>query len=333
AQIVLTAGTWTMTEKGQTTGEEFKVYVGQQTTVVVLNYKVPPKPAPGIIVVRKYTCDAGYQGEYYSDFASACLGTEDLTNGVTFRISGKGNAVKTTGDGGQKGLTTFSSLQTGNYVLTEDVPATALTSYGFCGLSIDSATVTAVNNKMNLNVSSGQTWYCAYFNVPDDLSDSRGAIQVRKFTCDAASYPANYDYDANCDPAATSVKFSLSFWDGNKYVPRVTGTTNENGLLNFGQLQPGTYQLKEVGGTWCHAESDDVNSKGDLIIRAGQRTTVWIFNCVPTKEPPNTGAGPLAGLGGNSNMSVLPDNSALLMGLLWPVLALAGYALRKRRAA
>lgn len=333
AQLVLASGTWTMTEQGQTSGEQFKVYTGQQTTIVVLNYKVPPKPAPGQIVVRKYTCDAGYQGVYYSDFASACISNDSLTNGVTFRISGKASAVKTTGDGGQKGLTTFSSLQTGTYTLTEDVPATALTSYGFCGPSLDSSTVTAVNNKLTLNVTSGSTWYCAYFNVPDDLSDSRGAIQVRKFTCDAASYPADYDYDANCDPSQTGVKFALSFWDGSKYVPRVTGVTNENGLLNFGQLQPGTYQLKEVGGTWCHAESDDVNSKGDLIVRAGQRTTVWIFNCVPTKEPPNTGSGPLSYGDGTPTPTILPDNGALVLGLIWPALALAGFALRRRRAA
>ena len=119
-------------------------------------------------------------------------------------IEGRGGyVVKTTGDGGSKGLTTFGSLQPGTYTLTEDVPATAVTSYGFCGPTLDSSTVTAVNNKLSLNVTSGATWYCAYFNVPDDLSDSRGAIQVRKFTCDAASYPAGYDYDANCDPAQT----------------------------------------------------------------------------------------------------------------------------------
>ena len=79
-------------------------------------------------------------------------------------------------------------------------------------------------------------------------------------------------------------------------MPKTTGITNENGLLSFGRLKPGTYSLKEVGGDWCHAKSDNVDAQGNLIVRAGQRTNVWIFNCVPTKQPPNTGSGAMAGV-------------------------------------
>jgi hypothetical protein len=298
---------------------------------------VPPKPAPATIVVYKYTCDPGYEGVYYNDFVNACLEQDQLTNNVTFRVSGTASAVKVTGAGGTKGQATFANLPAGNYIVSEDVPSGIVTTYGFCGPTLDSATVKAVNNQMHLTLTPGSTWYCGYFNVPDDLSDSRGAILVQKFECDAASYPANFNYEANCSPTATTAKFALSYWDGSKYVPRVTGVTNEDGLLRFSQLQPGTYQLKEVGSTWCHAEADDVNAKGDLIVRAGQRTTVWIYNCVPPRQPPNTGTGTAAGTmqpGAVLTSGGLGVPGALALGLVWPMLALAGgLALRRRRAA
>jgi hypothetical protein len=66
--------------------------------------------------------------------------------------------------------------------------------------------------------------------------------------------------------------------------------TNDDGLLRFSQLRPGTYQLKEVGANWCHAESDNVDAPGNLLVHAGQRTNVWISNGIKTNQPPNTGA-------------------------------------------
>ena len=285
------AGTWIIQEKGTTTKEEFKVAVGQQTTIVILNFSPPPKPAPVRIVVTKYTCDPGYQGTYYSDFVANCLSDANLTNNVTFRITGSTTMVRKTGDSGTKGVTVFANLVFGTYTLSEDTPATISTVYGFCGPTPDSATQKTVNADMVLNLKQGETAYCGYFNVPDDVSDSRGAILVQKFTCSASTYPANYDYEANCPAQSEPVKFSLSQWDGTKYVPKLTGMTNQDGILRFNQLQPGGYWLKEVGGTWWQAESDSVNAKGDVIVKAGQRATVWIYNCVPPKEYPNTGTG------------------------------------------
>jgi hypothetical protein len=111
-------------------------------------------------------------------------------------------------------------------------------------------------------------------------------------------------------------------------VPSKTGITNQNGLLSFGRLRPGTYQLKEVGADWCHAKSDSVDSQGNLIVRAGQRTNVWIFNCVPTKQPPNTGAGTMAGA--VSGAGAVSTAGGTLIGFAWPVLGLVGFRARKR---
>jgi hypothetical protein len=89
-------------------------------------------------------------------------------------------------------------------------------------------------------------------------------------------------------------------------------------------LQPGTYALKEVGAEWCHAESDSVDSRGNVIVRAGARANVWIFDCLGTRNPPNSGAGPLAGLGGGAS------GLGLVLGWLWPALG-AGVVTARRR--
>ena len=180
---------------------------------------------------------------------------------------------------------------------------------------------------------------CRFFNIPDDLTDSTGAIKVTKYVCDLPGNkrPENFDWFANCSIETDGVKFTLSVQQAGKFVPKSTGLTNADGIINFGNLKPGTYQLKEVGADWCHAESDNVNPQGNLIVRAGQRTSVWIFNCVPTKNPPNTGAGttapPQADSATTSLSSLQADtsgDSTLMMVTLLPLIGLALYGLRRK---
>jgi len=82
-------------------------------------------------------------------------------------------------------------------------------------------------------------------------------------------------------------------------APVTVAATDSDGILRLTRLQPGIYDLKEVDAAWCHAESDSVNADGHVVVEAGQRSSVWIFNCVGAKNPPNTGAGPMwSGAGG-----------------------------------
>jgi Prealbumin-like fold domain len=249
-----------------------------------------------------------------------------LTNNVTFRTSGKLVAKHVTGDLGQKGQTVFSQLPPGNYNLREEVLTTEVTSYGFCGQDPNNPTLKVVGTNINFNVLEGITIYCTWFNVPDDVTATTGAILIQKYVCDAGTYPANYDWYNGCGLFTTGAKFTVSVWNGTKYVPKTTGLTNEDGLLRFSRLQPGTYQIKEVGSDWCHAESDSVNTKGDVIVRANQRATIWISNCVDARNPPNTGTGSTAGISSPGG-----GNSALLFGLTLPLLALMAYGRRRRR--
>ncbi|CAN5566421.1 hypothetical protein BH23CHL5_BH23CHL5_00970 [soil metagenome] len=332
AHLTLPAGSYTMTEQGTNVTVDVRVFVGQQTTVVVLNYVAPPPPAPVRINVYKYTCDPGFQGQFYLDFIGSCGAFENLTNNVTFRISGAAIASRVTGDGGERGRTLFSQLPPGLYTLKEDVPPGAGTTYVWCGLTIDGYELGAIGNQVSFPLSSGQTMWCAFFNVPDQVTDSTGSIVIHKYGCElpAVKRPANFDWFGECGLQTTGAKFSLSELQDGIFVPRFTGVANTNGILSFNDLRSGTYRLKEVGADWCHAESDSVNVDGDVLVSAGKRSNVWIFNCVPTVKPPNTGAGVTA------SMNALSPGPAETAGqdpsllLAWPLIGVFGLLARKR---
>ena len=334
-QTTLSAGTYTLTEKATGAKEELTVYVNQQTTVVVLNYVKPPEPKPVTIKVVKYTCAAGFEGVYFSDFINTCGQASSLTNNVVFRVSGAAVAKRTTGSTGQKGQASFTQLPAGSFTLREEVPSGASSVYAFCGYDPAAPDYKIVGDTVQLTLGAGDVFTCTWFNVPDDLSDSTGAIVVHKLTCDIqGKVPANFDWETNCGSATNGVKFALSVKQGTTFKPSKTGVTNEDGILRFSQLKPGTYQLKEVGADWCHAESDNVDAQGNLLARAGQRTNVWIYNCVKTNQPPNTGAGTTAGLDSSAGAGLFgstPDGGTLLFGLTWPLFGLAAFGLRRRQ--
>ena len=244
-----------------------------------------------------------------------------------------------TGDGNVKGATTFTQLPAGGYTLEEEPPAGASTVYIFCGYDINNPDYKSVDADISFNLDQGDVLTCHLFNVPDDLTDSTGAIKVTKYVCDLPGNkrPANFDWFGNCSVETGGIKFTLSVLQNGKFVPKSAALTNQDGIINFGNLKPGTYQLKEVGADWCHAESDNVNSEGNVIVRAGNRTSVWIFNCEPTKNPPNTGAGttapPQGASDGPSLTSLSGDtgaNSTLMMAAIWPLLGLALYGWRRK---
>jgi hypothetical protein len=116
----------------------------------------------------------------------------------------------------------------------------------------------------------------------NEVSDSRGAIRVRAFVCAASSYPADFDWDAECQDPATGATIELYARNQTGLVAKGRGTTDASGGLGFPLLVPGVYQVRQTNTTWCHAESDSVATSGDVIVRAGVRATVYIYNC-PSK--------------------------------------------------
>ena len=316
--------------------EPVRVFANQQTTVVVLNRVAPPPPAPATVDVRTYTCAPGFRGTVFADFVDACLADENLTNNVTFRLLGPTNARRVTGDGGQQGRTQFAGLAAGDYTLSETAPTPSQTTYAFCGPDPDNPTIRAVDSAVALRLTSGQQVTCTWVNVPDLLTPTTGTVAVAKLGCPVTTPPPGYDWDNECQPQGAGVRFTLSVVTKDGLVPRASAATNDDGLLLFDALPPGTYALREVTGPWCRAKSDAVDAQGNVVVTAGRRSSVWVYNCLGTRNPPNTGAGPLAGPGPAGPAPELsprtaPDAVGLpLLSLVWPLAGLAGWRLRRR---
>ena len=107
------------------------------------------------------------------------------------------------------------------------------------------------------------------------------------------------------------------------YGEPVLQTANPDGILRFIDLRPGSYQLREVDNNWCYANSNSVNAKGDVVVKAGQVSLVSIYNCVGTSEPPNTGSGDAAELlDPRGPEGSAPAGTGVTPGLAWPGIVL-----------
>ena len=300
-QVTVTEGLYRLTETDPdlegNSSVRVRVNRGQMTTVIVINYLAPPEPEAATINVAKYTCTPSFNGTLYEDFAENCSSDQQLTNNITIRIQGPVTAKAITGDGGQRGVTSFEDLQPGSYTIFEDRPYNTPTDYLFCGFNPDlPAEWKAVNGKLTVKIEFGDTLTCKFFNIPEQLTPETGTILVRKYVCEIKTPPKGYDWENECRLSNQSASFSLAPYNAETkdFDEPTIGQANPDGLLRFTQLQPGTYQLREVDGAWCHAESNSVNSKGDVVVQANKLSEVWIYNCVDTQEPPNTGSGDAA---------------------------------------
>jgi hypothetical protein len=328
-QTTLDTGDYVLTELATGATEPVTIAVNTLTTVVVINFVEPAGEQPATIDVIKYTCAPGFQGSVWIDFREGCLSEENLTNTVSFWLSGPGSARRVTGDTGTGGATRFDGLPSGNYQLREEVPAGTVAVYAFCGIDPAAPNGRAVGDTLALRLAAGQVVTCHWFNVPEDLAGNTGAITVYKFACPITVPPNTYDWYGRCGAQGAGVRFSLAVWDGSASVPLTTGTTDGDGILRFTRVQPGVYDLTEVDATWCHAESDSVDAQGRVVVAAGARASVWIFDCVGAKAPPNTGAGPM--WSGGAALPGAASAAGFGLSLLWPLAGLAALRLRRRR--
>jgi hypothetical protein len=306
-QSTLLTGDYVLTEVASGARENVSISVNRMTTVVVLNF-VTPAAGPATLNVVKYTCDAGFQGWLWVDFAEACLSTENLTNDVVFLLTGPVPARRVTGDRGLGGTTQFRELPAGDYQLREVVPDGTAAVFAFCGQDPASPQQRFAGARANLRLAAGQVVTCAWFNVPEVRDGTTGTITIAKFTCPVVAAQSGFDWHANCDPQPEPARFTLSrvwpsrvVWVIERARARVTeqpfdqpieATTNSDGIAQLTAVPPGVYLLQEAGDEWCRAESDSVDARGRIVVLAGERATVQIFNCAGIEELPNTGAGP-----------------------------------------
>ena len=112
-----------------------------------------------------------------------------------------------------------------------------------------------------------------------EISDNSGAILVYAHRCPAADSGGDYDWYASCPPDAASIGFQLQTAGDSAVSEILTASSTGGEPARFLLLDPGAYELTETGGDWCHAESDNTNDEGEVMVEAGQHTNVWIFHC------------------------------------------------------
>ncbi len=115
-------------------------------------------------------------------------------------------------------------------------------------------------------------------------SDNTGAIIAEAKMCSIPQPQQGFDWFGQCTAPVTGMSFSL-YPESGAATPLVTSDTNAQGRARFGNLPPGTYQLKPEGALgsesviWCYAESDRVDANGNIIVEADAESHVWSFTC------------------------------------------------------
>jgi hypothetical protein len=118
---------------------------------------------------------------------------------------------------------------------------------------------------------------------PTEVTNSTGAILVHVYACPIGQDEdqTEFDWFEVCAPASERLTFELSPVGADD--PQ-RGTTNVNGQVIFTQLSPGIYELTTVDAGWCHAKSDRVNARGEIVVQADEHANVWTFYCTAGKE-------------------------------------------------
>ncbi|HEU5432772.1 MAG TPA: SpaA isopeptide-forming pilin-related protein, partial [Thermomicrobiales bacterium] len=115
----------------------------------------------------------------------------------------------------------------------------------------------------------------------DETAPDAGAISVVGFACSVPTAQSGFDWFGQCQTPAAGLPFQVFDQAGSSTTPVATGTTNDRGRIRFPNLPPGTYQLAPSGSAWCHAESDSVDAQGNVVVKAGADSNIWIFTCTP----------------------------------------------------
>jgi hypothetical protein len=142
-----------------------------------------------------------------------------------------------------------------------------------------------------VQAAAGPGLHCESAAATGAGAEAMGAVVVQAFACPfaAVSDQATVDWFARCVQPVDRATFKLTALDGENPGWQRSETVNADGVLRADDLAPGHYQLVQLGADWCHAESDRVDDRGDVIVTAGERTSVWIFDCTESGDasPPS----------------------------------------------
>ncbi len=244
------------------------------------------------LTVTSFLCPPGTDGNY-----SDRCGGSPLTGGAFQLEAFNWSMLGTVSDDGA--TTVFENLTMGDYRLTSLPPSNAnvavyvVTCEGG-GQDIAFDYDDSGGMSIALRMPGGVDVNCDWYNVPPGQPTvlpgaPSGSITVHKLLCQGKAV-ASYSWDADCVKQSAPAGFALKTADGR---PIAVGSTDGDGLLMYTKLADGAYSLDETTGDWCHAEADRVDSAGNVLVKNGANTDVFIYNCSVRQvgRLPSTGTG------------------------------------------
>lgn len=215
-------------------------------------YNVPTPTGEVQIVVVKHECQFGFDA-YTSDPDGLAAACGELVDGVSFAASDLGvtDQARTSGDDGA-GTVHFVGLDSGKYVVTEEVPAGYGTPVVWCGIGTPENPEPEDYVRYELygdqpavfEVLTGDSVLsCHWFNVPNDENEG-GTVTVVKHVCPAGFDPGDlpiYEYDPGCEAILADVPFHLTI--SGLYEDQQT--TDDQGRAVWADVPAGALSLDE----------------------------------------------------------------------------------------
>jgi len=121
---------------------------------------------------------------------------------------------------------------------------------------------------------------------PTAAPETAGTLRVVAMSC-SATPAAGADWASACTLPVDRAHFKVKALDGPLAEWFREIRADASGVAMLASLPPARYQLEQVSADWCRAESDRVDTDGDVVIAEGQVTTVWTYNC---NAPPTGGS-------------------------------------------
>lgn len=254
---------------------------------------VTPVPRTAEILVTMFECDPGLNtsGASFGDLDRQCQrAVNDVP--VSLGVPGGTPLSASTGVSGD-GAVRFFELRPGDYVMKPALPSGLQNIAVFCQIGGGDVYQKPIQGDSTtfVNVDGDQiacSWFVAKQQVaPPQPAAPTGSITVREFLCEGDKTSIT-DWERECVPGATGTAYTLGSSNGSL---NRDGTPNDAGVLVFGELPDGYYELKQETGIWCRAAAERVDSRSRVIVSGGQNTDVFLYQCNQGVDLPNTGSG------------------------------------------
>jgi len=223
--------------------------------------------------------NAGNGGVANADASGGSVTVGDVSgNDANIAIDASGGTASADASGGDNNVAIAGGGQVGDDA-TQLVELSTLTLELEGNVVPGKATTYWVDTDIGRRPASGP----ALVQVAEEPDDS-GAIIAEAKMCSIPQPQQGFDWFGQCTAPVTGMSFSL-YPESGATTPLATSDTNAQGRARFGNLPPGTYQLKPEGALgsesmiWCYAESDRVDANGNIIVEPDAESHVWSFTC------------------------------------------------------